>query len=95
MNNHCDFMSHAYKIANIVFGTSYDFTHLPTKTQLLDHHTLDIHIFQPKLPIFFLTLNHAQANTLSKYIKRENYNKKGENYNKKGENYNKKKWLKL
>ena len=31
------FMSHAYKIANIFFGTSCDFTHLPTKTQLLVH----------------------------------------------------------
>ena len=75
-DNYCDFMSHAYIIANIVFGTSCDFTHLPTKTQLLVHHTLDIHIFKPKLPILFLTLDHAQANTLSKYIKRGNYNKK-------------------
>ena len=76
-------------IANIIFGTSYDFTHFPTKTQLLDHHTLDIHIFQPKLPILFLTLDHAQANTLSKYIKRRNYNKKSGNYNKNsGWNYN-------
>ena len=56
-DSHCDFMSHAYKIANIVFGTSYDFTHLPTKTQLLVHHTSDIHIFQQKLPILFLTLD--------------------------------------
>ena len=31
------FMSHAYKIANIVFGTSCDFTHLPIKTQLPVH----------------------------------------------------------
>ena len=64
-DNHCDFMLHAYKIANIVFGISYDLTHLPTKTQLLVHHTSNIHIFQPRLPILFLTLDHAQANTLS------------------------------
>ena len=82
-------MSHAYKIVNIVFGTSSDFTHLPTKTQLLVHHTSNIHIFQPKLPILFLKLDHAQANTLSKYIKRNNYNKKSGNYNKKsGWNFN-------
>ena len=36
-DSHYDFMSYAYKIANIVFGTSCDFTHLPTKTQLLVH----------------------------------------------------------
>ena len=52
-------------IANIVFGTFYDFTHLPTKTQLLVHHISDVDIFQPKLPILFLTFDHAQANTLS------------------------------
>ena len=42
--NHCDFMSHA-DIFTI-------------KTQLLVHHTSDIHIFQPKLSILFLTLGH-------------------------------------
>ena len=74
---------------NIVFGTFCDFTHLPTKTKLLIHHTSDIHIFQTKLPILFLTLDHAQTNTLSKYIKRRNYNKKSGNYNKNsGWNYN-------
>ena len=62
-------MSHAYnqnpKPVTLIKGTSCDFTHLPTKTQLLVHHTSDIHIFQPRLPILFLTLDHAQANTLS------------------------------
>ena len=62
-------MSHAFnqnpKHVTLIKGTSCDFTHLPTKTQLLVHHTSDIHIFQPRLPILFLTLDHAQANTLS------------------------------
>ena len=44
-DSHYDFMSHGDRFT--------------TKTQLLVHHTLDIDIFQPKLPILFLTLDYV------------------------------------